>query len=182
MRPPDCDNLVRTAFYHDGGECAMGHRKLPTFAYCWLLCPHYVSQGRDRVEAFREEHLPKMTPEIRKRVEEPAQPNGYDPDRQSCRRTGFRDALHRFVRRIGLRRGCVGCARRRALRRVGYLPVGDVTRWITDHTGIHWCVVTFFSLLNRDCGCEARQIRWNKLVRYRHRWWKVWTWRYNRNG
>ena len=42
--------------------------------------------------------------------------------------------------------------------------LGDLVAVITKYTGIRWVVDKVFTALGKDCGCTARQKRWNKLL------------------
>ena len=45
--------------------------------------------------------------------------------------------------------------------------LGDLVAVITKYTGIRWVVDKVFAALGRDCGCSARQERWNKVLPFR---------------
>ena len=47
--------------------------------------------------------------------------------------------------------------------------LGDLVAVITKYTGIRFVVDKVFSILGRDCGCSARQTKWNNAVPFTKR-------------
>jgi len=41
--------------------------------------------------------------------------------------------------------------------------LGDLVYVFTYYTGWRWIVHKIYGYLGKDCGCDARQERWNKL-------------------